>query len=123
VSASTRVPGCITTRSTRPSVAAGIQRISSGTSVPMPRTWRTIGPRLTVSKTTDARATFGAAGLRRDTPSVVPSTKSAAPPASASWRVRRRRAAWGRGMSMAVACTPMVVPGLAGRARSWTGDI
>ena len=102
VSASTRVPGCTTMRSTRPSVAAGIQRISSGTSVPRPRTCRTIGPRFTVSMTTAERATVGAAGLRRDTPRVVTRMKSAAPPPMASWRVRRRRAAWGRGMSMAV---------------------
>ena len=45
----TGVPGWITMRSTRPSVAAGIQRISSGTSVPRPRTCRTIGPRFTAS--------------------------------------------------------------------------
>ena len=68
VSAFTRVPGCTTMRSTRPSVAAGIQRISSGTSVPRPRTWRTIGPRLTVSITTADAVDRGAAGFRRDTP-------------------------------------------------------
>ena len=34
----TAVPGLIRICSTRPSVAAGIQRISSGTSVPSPRT-------------------------------------------------------------------------------------
>ena len=66
VSAFTTAPGCTTIRSTRPSVAAGIQRMSSGTSVPRPRTWRTIGPRFTVSSQTVARSTVGAAGFRRD---------------------------------------------------------
>ena len=60
-------PGRITMRSTRPCVAAGISRraSSTGTSVPRPRTWRSIGPRLTVSTQTVARSTVGAAGLRR----------------------------------------------------------
>src|SRR5579863_3858930 len=37
--------------------------MSSGTSVPIPRTSRTMGPRLTVSIQTVARSTVGAAGL------------------------------------------------------------
>ena len=66
VSASTCVPGQTTIFSTRPSVLAGIQRICSGTSVPRPRTWRTIGPRFTVSIQTVERSTLGTAGLSRE---------------------------------------------------------
>ena len=43
---------------------AGIQRMSSGTSVPRPRTSRTMGPRLTESIHTVARSTVGAAGFK-----------------------------------------------------------
>src|SRR5438034_8335829 len=63
---STCVPGQTIIFSTRPSVFAGIQRISSGTSVPNPRTWRTIGPRLTVSIQTVERSTLGTAGFKRE---------------------------------------------------------
>ena len=54
-------------RSTRPCVDAGTHRraSSTGTSVPRPRTWRTIGPRFTVSTQTVARSTVGAAGFNR----------------------------------------------------------
>ena len=78
-SAFTAVPGLIRMRSTRPSVAAGIQRISSGTSVPSPRTCRTIGPRFTVSTQTVARDTEGAAGFRCDSPTVI-AASSVTPP-------------------------------------------
>ena len=44
-------------------LVAEIQRMSSGTSVPEPRTCRSICPRLTVSIQTVARSTLGAAGL------------------------------------------------------------
>ena len=80
MSAFTAAPGWITIRSTRPSVSAGIQRISSGTSVPRPRTWRSISPRLTVSIQTVARSTLGAAGFRRDRPRVM--SRTAASPAA-----------------------------------------
>jgi hypothetical protein len=53
--------------STRPSVEAVIQQISSETSLPTPRTWQGIDPRLTVSIQTLARSTVGAAGGRRQT--------------------------------------------------------
>ena len=55
-------------RSTVASVVAVIQRMSSGTSVPGPRTERSISPRFTVSCHTVARSTVGAAGfsLRQD---------------------------------------------------------
>ena len=43
VSGVTPCPAWTTIRSTRPLVVAGIQRMSSGTSVPMPRTWRASG--------------------------------------------------------------------------------
>ena len=42
--------GSVTMRSTVASVAAVTQRMSSGTSVPGPRTWRSIGPRLAESR-------------------------------------------------------------------------
>ena len=58
-------------RSTRPCVVAEIQRMSSGTSVPEPRTCRSIWPRLTVSTQTVARSTLGAAGFSRETPTVM----------------------------------------------------
>ena len=74
VPASTTMPGRSTMRSTRPIVVAGIQRMSSGTSVPRPRTWRTIGPRLTVSIHTVARSTDGAAGFSRESPRVRSAT-------------------------------------------------
>ena len=76
---STAAPGRMTIRSTVPSVVAGIQRIASGTSVPVPRTWRTIGPRSTVPRYTVSRSTFGAAGSSCDTPIVTRMTASAAP--------------------------------------------
>ena len=79
--AATTVPGRRQIRSTRPIVVAGIQRMSSGTSVPRPRTSRSIGPRLTVSIQTVARSTLGAAGFSRDTPSVMrPTSDSATTP-------------------------------------------
>ncbi len=63
----TCTPGRMMIFSTRPCVEAGTHRraSSTGTSVPRPRTWRTIGPRLTVSTQTVARSTVGAAGLSR----------------------------------------------------------
>ncbi len=67
----TVAPARRTIRSTRPCVVAGIQRISSGTSVPEPRTFRSIGPRFTVSIQTVARSTDGAAGLSCETPTVM----------------------------------------------------
>src|SRR5438045_7560212 len=68
---STFVPGQIKIFSTLPSVFAGIQRMSSGTSVPRPRTCRTIGPRLTVSIQTVERSTLGTAGFKREMPIVI----------------------------------------------------
>src|SRR5439155_19817941 len=59
---------------------AGIQRISSGTNVPSPRTWRTIGPRFTVSIHTVERSTLGTAGFKREMAIVAkinPSTEAA----------------------------------------------
>src|SRR5580765_4157971 len=50
-------------RSTVASVVAVIQRMSSGTSVPGPRTERSISPRFTTSCHTVARSTVGAAGF------------------------------------------------------------
>ncbi len=76
-------------RSTRPWVCVVIQRMSSGTSVPEPRTWRSIGPRLTVSTQTAARSTLGAAGFSWDTPNVMPRDHDDQPPSP--MRMRRIR--------------------------------
>src|SRR5207302_10150548 len=57
--------------STRPSVVAGIDTMSSGTSVPSPRTLRIISPRLTVSGHTVDRSTLWAAGCSRFSPIVI----------------------------------------------------
>ena len=77
VSGSTCAPGRTIIFSTRPSVFAGIQRMSSGTSVPSPRTCRTIGPRFTVSIQTVERSTVGTAGFNREKPIVARITPSA----------------------------------------------
>src|SRR5207237_6283299 len=74
---STFVPGQIKIFSQLPSVFAGIQRMSSGTNVPRPRTWRTIGPRFTVSIQTLERSTLGAAGFNRDKANVANSNPTA----------------------------------------------
>ena len=58
-------------RSMRASTGAEIQRTSSGTRVPGPRTLRSIGPRWTVSIHTVSFCTVGAAGSRRDSPKVT----------------------------------------------------
>src|SRR5947209_2243067 len=68
---STFVPGQIKIFSTLASVVVGSQRNSSGTSVPRPRTCRTIGPRFTVSIQTLERSTLGAAGFKRDKANVA----------------------------------------------------
>ena len=61
VSGVTWAPGRSTIRSTRPCVVDASQRraSSTGTSVPRPRTWRTIGPRFTVSRQTVLRLDGG----------------------------------------------------------------
>jgi len=55
-------------RCTRPSVVAGMSMVSSGTSVPRPRTSSTMGPRFTVSIQTVDRSMPGAAGLQAREP-------------------------------------------------------
>ena len=57
--------------STRLSNSAGIHMYCSTTSVPKPRTSRTMGPRFTVSIHTVARSTDGAAGFSRESPQVI----------------------------------------------------
>ncbi len=73
VSGFTIEPGRVRMRTTVASVCAGIWRIASsrGTRVPSPRTWRTIGPRFTVSVHTAERSTVGAAGFSRITRKVT----------------------------------------------------
>src|SRR5213080_5438871 len=74
VSARTSTPGCSKIFSTRPSEGAGTQRTTWGTKVPLPRTSRTIGPRLTVSITAVERSSVGAAGFSFARASVTPPT-------------------------------------------------
>ena len=76
VSGFTTVPGNMRMRTTVASVSAGICSTDSceGTSVPMPRTCRSIEPRFTVSVQTVPRSTLGAAGLRRYTKALTAMT-------------------------------------------------
>ena len=101
-------------RSTRPFVGAAIQRISTGTSVPRPRTWRTIGPRFTSSIQT-VESTVGAAGRRRERPS---ETSEDGGGGAAPIRMRRRffffSAMSGRAMSMRRPTTSPVPPDATG---------
>ena len=64
----TGVPGKRRTRSTLQATWAVIILTSTGTRVPVPRTWKTMAPRLTVSTRTLSRSTAGAAGFRRERP-------------------------------------------------------
>src|SRR5256885_14305859 len=97
---STFVPGQIKIFSTLPSVLAGIQRISSGTSVPRPRTCRTIGPFFTVSIQTLERSTLGAAGFKRDKAKVARIKPTALPAIIKIRRFRFFAATPSRGTSM-----------------------
>ena len=83
VSGVTWAPGRSTMRSTRPCVDDASQRraSSTGTSVPRPRTWRTIGPRFTVSRQTVAASTVGAAGFSRARKTDTSATAATAPTA------------------------------------------
>ncbi len=91
--ASTVAPGKTTMRSTRASVRAAIQRISSGTSVPSPRTCRIIGPRRTVSVQTLARSTVGSGGPQPGETRLVAATRRS----TASRRARSSGGAGGGG--------------------------
>ncbi len=68
--------GSVTMRSTVASVLDVSQRMSSGTSVPGPRTWRSISPRLTVSRHVVPRSTVGAAGRSFASTTVTNTTTS-----------------------------------------------
>ena len=71
-SARTGLPGWIMIRSMRPAVCAGITIVSSGTSVPIPLTSSTIGPRRTVPGQRVDPGTPGAAGFNLPSATVVP---------------------------------------------------
>ena len=71
------MPGRIRIRSTRPSVRAVISIVFSGTSVPSPRTSRSIGPRRTVSGQSVDISTPGAAGFNFASPMVIPTPATA----------------------------------------------
>ena len=60
--------------STCASVCAAIHRMSSGTSVPNPRTSLTMGPRFTVLDQIVFGSTCGGAGCSVDSPYVTPPT-------------------------------------------------
>ncbi len=76
----TWAPGRSTMRSTRPEAVDVTHLISSGTSVPGPRTSRTMGPRLTVPNHSVSPGTLGAAGCRRLTAMLMPMTTTAPRP-------------------------------------------
>ncbi len=80
VSGSTWAPGSTRMRMTVASVSAGIKRMRSsrGTRDPGPRTWRSRGPRFTVSVQT-ALSTVGIAGFRRKIKKAPRKTTIAAP--------------------------------------------
>jgi hypothetical protein len=62
--------------------------MSSGTSVPSPRTCRTIGPRFTVSGQSVDASTTGAAGLSRDNPTLTSAMTAKRPTAHTTRRIR-----------------------------------
>ena len=68
----TVAPGRNNSASTRPEVVEVSHRMSSGTSVPEPWTFRIIWPRLTGSIHGTPAGTSGAAGLRRETATDTP---------------------------------------------------
>ena len=96
---------------TRPEQTAGIQSACSGTSRPVPRTCRTMSPRLTVSSQTCARSTLGAAGLRFESPRVVPARISRIAVTYITQRRFRSLAAFGSAISI------RFQPSCRGRAR------
>ena len=87
-------------RSTRATTGDEIQRTSSGTSEPGPRTWRSIGPRLTVSIQTVSFATVGAAGSSLDNPKVTSETTAIAATMRMFRLIRRFSACPLRGISI-----------------------
>src|ERR1700747_132626 len=100
VSGFTIAPGCRTTRSTWESVCAAIQRMSSGTRVPRPRTSRNIGPRFTSSVHTVARSTVGAAGRSLERASVTTPKRRTAAAHRTGLRIMLARAFDGGGISI-----------------------
>src|SRR5258706_15224132 len=77
-----------------------MKSISSGFSVPSPRTSRSIGPRFTSSVHTVARSTVGAAGRNLESPSVTPPNRRTAADTRTVLRIILARAFDGRGISM-----------------------
>ena len=96
----TSCPGWTCRSSTRPASLAAITTIVSGTKVPIPRTWRSISPRLTESVKTTAEFTEGAAGSSRETAHPSTPTTTAALEARAICRMRCFRAQPTRGLSI-----------------------
>ena len=83
--------------------------MSSGTSVPEPRTWRSIEPRFTASIQTTARSTVGAAGFSFETPSEMPTTTMMATVAYAIRLIFFLRAWDGRAIST-IYLVPLMSP-------------
>ena len=83
VSGVTWAPGRMRMRTTVASVWEGINSMESSRGARTPveeRTWRTSGPRFTVSVQMVERSTSGAAGLRRMTTTASAATASTATP-------------------------------------------
>src|SRR5438477_13099318 len=74
--------------------------MSSGTSVPSPRTSRSIGPRFASSVQTVALSTVGAAGRNLESPTVTPPRRSTAAAPNPILRIILARAFDGRGISI-----------------------
>src|SRR5258707_1789487 len=74
--------------------------MSSGTSIPVPCTARSMSPRFTVSEKREAPSTPGAAGRRRVKPKEIPATASKAKAASKSLRIVLARGFCARAISI-----------------------
>src|SRR5258708_3636604 len=74
--------------------------MSSGTSIPVPWTARSMSPRFTVSENKEAPSTLGAAGRSRVKPKEIPATASNARAASKSLRIVLARGFCARAISI-----------------------
>src|SRR6266545_1263495 len=100
VSGVTATPARAGMRSTRPSTGREMTRMSTGTRVPVPRTSTTIGPRVTWPVKRVCLSTTGAAGSRREMPTVIVTTTIAIASIKRLRRMRRFSACPVRGLSI-----------------------
>src|SRR5258708_15363432 len=89
--------------------------MSSGMSIPVPYTARSMSPRFTVSEKKEAPSTLGAAGRSRVKPKEIPATASKAKAASKSLRIVLARGFCARAISMNFFLTRSLVPERYGR--------